>query len=117
MTSPRPASPAAISIAANAPHAAAMRRARTSRAIFITRPSRAAKITSMEKRMPNVCTALHGAMTSAVPGASPSRPSSPRRRASESPAISMASASAVPVRVTTSRGRDGVAAVAVEASA
>ena len=54
--------------------------------------------------MPNVCTALHGAMTSAVPGASSSRPSSPRLRASELPAISIASANAVPVRAMTRRG-------------
>jgi len=83
----------------------------------MTRPSRAAKITSMEKRMPNVCTALQGAMTSAVPGGSPSRPSSPRRRASELPAISIVSASAAPVRAMISRGRDGAAAVAGETSA
>ena len=66
--------------------------------------------------MPNVCTAPQGAITSAVPGASSSRPSSPRRRASESPAISTVSASAAPVRVMTRR-RSTTGVAAGEASA
>ena len=54
-------------------------------------------MTSIAKRMKKVCTALLGAITSAVPSGSPSRPRRPRRRVSESSAGSTRCATIAPV--------------------
>ena len=72
--------PAAISIAAYARGAIEIRHGRTERAIRTTRPPRSTKMTSMANRIPTVCTAQQGAITSAADAPRPSRPRSPRRR-------------------------------------
>jgi len=84
--------PAANSMTVNPRSDAVMRQGGTAARTLITRPSLATNATSIGKRMKNVCTAFEGAMISAVPGGSPSRPSNPRRRDSESKAVRSRSA-------------------------
>ena len=81
-------SPVPSSMTANPPNAKAMRDFGSATRVFTTTPSRLANTMSIGKRIPNVCTALLGAMTSAVPGGNPSRPRRPRFRLAESNAPS-----------------------------
>ena len=96
--SERSISCAAISTTANPRNAPTSLRAGTLRRAFTTRPSRATTRMSMGNRMKNVCTMFDGAMISACPGASESRPSKPRLREAESNAASRVVATVLPVR-------------------
>ena len=92
-------SPAASSMTAKDPRAPAIRRAGTAGRTLSTRPFRATNKMSMLNRIANVWTSVPGAMIRAWPGASESRPSSPRFLDAESKAVSTTVATGLPVRV------------------